>query len=204
MLARRSLAGLVAVCLIAVTHLGARQRFSKEEGDRFQAKLQRIVLFGNAAPAAAKRTASQTTQITDDELNSYLRFQARDQLPTGMVEPTLNALGNGRVGGRVIVDLDAVRKQKQRGWLDPMGYLAGQLPVTATGMLTTKDGAGQFQLESAEISGVTVPKALIQELLTYYSRSPENPNGINMDAPFELPSRIKEIRVGKASSTIVQ
>jgi hypothetical protein len=71
-------------------------------------------------------------------------------------------------------------------------------------MLTTKDGAGQFQLESAEISGVTVPKALIQELLTYYSRSPENPNGINMDAPFELPSRIKEIRVGKASSTIVQ
>lgn len=203
MLVRRSLAGLVAVCLLAVAHAGARQRFSKQEGDRFQAKLQRIVLFGNA-PTAAARSGSQTTQITDDELNSYLRFQARDQIPAGMVEPTLNALGNGRVGGRVIVDLDAVRKQKQRGWLDPMGYLAGQLPVTATGVLTTKDGVGQFQLESAEISGVTVPKALIQELLTYYSRNPENPNGINMDAPFELPSRIKEIRVGKSASTIVQ
>jgi hypothetical protein len=49
-----------------------------------------------------------------------------------------------------------------------------------------------------------VPKTLIQELLTYYSRSPENPAGINMDEPFELPSRIKEIRVGKAASTIVQ
>jgi len=49
-----------------------------------------------------------------------------------------------------------------------------------------------------------VPKSLIQELLTHYSRTAENPAGINMDAPFELPSRIKEIRVGKAQSTIVQ
>ncbi len=203
MVVRRSVGVIVAVCLVAAAHPGARQRFSKQEGDRFQAKLQRIVTFGNL-PKASNRAGTQTTQITDDELNSYLRFHAREQIPTGMVEPTLNALGDGRVGGRVIVDLDAVRKQKQRGWLDPMGYLAGQLPVTATGILITKDGVGHFQLESAEISGVTVPKALVQELLTYYSRSPENPSGINMDDPFELPSRIKEIRVGKAASTIVQ
>ena len=142
--------------------------------------------------------------VTDDELNSYLRFHARDQIPAGIVEPTLNALGDGRVGGKVIVDLDAVRKQKPRGWLDPMGYLTGQLPVTATGTLATKEGVGRFTLESAEVSGITVPKSLIQELLTHYSRTPENPVGINMDDPFELPSRIKEIRVGKAQSTIVQ
>lgn len=203
MVVRRLLGLFVAVCLVAAAHPGARQRFSKQEGDRFQAKLQRIVTFGNM-PAASVRAGTQTTQVTDDELNSYLRFHARDQIPTGMVEPTLSALGDGRVGGRVIVDLDAVRKQKQRGWLDPMGYLAGQLPVTASGRLTTKDGVGHFQLESAEISGVTVPKALIQELLTYYSRTPDNPSGINMDAPFELPSRIREIRVGKSASTIVQ
>ena len=198
---RRSLGVLVAVCLAAGGHLVARQRISKQEGDRFQAKLQRIVLFGNT-PAA--KSGTQTTQFTDDELNSYLRIQARDQIPSGIVDPTLNALGDGRVGGRVIVDLDAVRKQKQRGWLDPMAYLSGQLPVTATGTLTAKDGVGRFQLESAEVSGVTVPKSLVQELLSYYSRSPENPSGINMDDPFELPSRIREIKVGKATSTVVQ
>jgi hypothetical protein len=203
MIVRRSLGVLVAVSLLTAAHPGARQRFSKEQADRFEAKLQRIVTFGSK-PAAAARPGTQTTQVTDDELNSYLRFHARDQIPAGMVEPTLNALGDGRVGGRVIVDLDAVRKQKQRGWLDPMGYLAGQLPVTATGLLTTKEGVGQFQLESAEISGVSVPKGLVQELLTYYSRTPENPNGINMDDRFQLPSRIKEIRVEKSSSTIVQ
>jgi hypothetical protein len=129
---------------------------------------------------------------------------AADQIPVGIVEPLLNALGEGRVSGRAVVDLDAVRKQKQRGWLDPVGYLSGRLPVTAAGRLITKDGKGQFQLESAEISGVTVPKAVLQELVSYYSRTPENPAGIDMDAPFELPARIREIRVGSGSSTIVQ
>jgi hypothetical protein len=202
MLLRRCVAPAAAICLLSAGATAAYQRYSKEEGDRFQAKLQRIVLFGNAP--SAKRQASQTTDLSDDELNSYLRFHARDQIPPGIVDPTLNALGDGRVGGRVTVDLDAVRKQKQRGWLDPLGYLSGQLPVTATGTLTTKEGVGRFQLESAEISGITVPKTLIQELLSHYSRTPEDPDGINMDEPFELPSKIKEIRVGKARSTVVQ
>jgi hypothetical protein len=194
---------ILTVCLVAVAEPGGFQRYSKQEGDRFQSKLTRIVLFGNTPPASGVK-AGQTTQFTDDELNSYLRFQAQDQIPQGIVEPTLNALGDGRVGGRVTVDLDAVRKQKPRGWLDPMGYLTGRLPVTATGTLTTKDGVGRFGLDSAEISGITVPKSLIQELLTHYSRTAEKPAGINMDDPFELPSRIKEIKVGKAQSTIVQ
>jgi hypothetical protein len=49
-----------------------------------------------------------------------------------------------------------------------------------------------------------VPKAVLQELVSYYSRTPENPAGIDMDAPFELPARIREIQVGSGSSTIVQ
>ncbi len=82
--------------------------------------------------------------------------------------------------------------------------MSGRLPITARGTLTTKDGVGRFMLESAEVSGVTIPKTVLQELLSYYSRTKENPDGINMDDPFELPSRIREIRVGKATSTIVQ
>jgi hypothetical protein len=194
---------LAVGCAAAIT-LGAVQRFTKDEADRFQSKLERIVLFGAAPRTARAGVSGQTVQITDLELNSYFRYHAQDQIPTGIVEPEINALGDGRVGGRAIVDLDVVRKQKQRGWLDPLGYLTGRLPVTATGTLVTRDGVGQFTLESAEVSGVTMPKALLQELLSYYSRSPENPAGINMDDPFELPSRIREIRVGRAQATIVQ
>lgn len=196
--------GLAVAVLVSVAPLLAdAPRLSKQDADRFQAKLTKIVEFGNAKPTA-KTAAPRSIAVTDAEVNSYLRFKANDQIPVGIVEPELSAIGDGRVSGRAIVDLDAVRKQKQRGWLDPLAYLGGQLPVTAAGRLTTKEGKGQFLLESAEIKGVPIPKTVLQELLTYYSRTPDNPSGINMDAPFELPARIREIRVGSGTSTVVQ
>jgi hypothetical protein len=198
---RRFLPASLALCL-AVGALSAEPRFTKQDADRFRAKLDRILQVGNSP--VPRRAQALSTPLTDVEVNSYLRFNAGRQIPVGIVEPTLNALGNGHVGGRALVDLDAVRKQTQRGWLDPLAYLSGRLPVTAAGVLTTKDGVGRFQLESAAISGVPVPKAVLQELLSYYSRTPENPAGINMDDPFELPSRIREIRVGTGTATVVQ
>ena len=177
---------------------------SKAQGDRFQAKLAKIVEVGNTPPRTAKPRAPHSTQVTDAELNAYLRFHMKDEIPTGIVDPSLQALGDGRVGGRAIVDLDAVRKQQKRGWLDPMGYLSGKLPITARGRLVTQDGIGRFQLEGAEISGVNVPKVFVQELLSFYSRTPEKPEGINMDDPFPLPAQIREIKVATGTATIVQ
>jgi hypothetical protein len=197
---RLAASGLTLALIGASVTLSAR--LTKQEADQFVAKLAKIVQTGNAK--TLKATPAQTTQISDNELNAYFKYNAQGQIPVGIVDPTINALGDGRVGGRAVVDLDAVRKQKERGWLDPLGYMTGRLPITARGTLTTKDGVGRFTLESAEVSGVTVPKSLLQELLSYYSRSKEKPEGINMDDPFELPARIREIRVGKATSTIVQ
>ena len=190
--------------VLASASISLHAALSKQEADQFNAKLVKIVDFGNVKPLSATAATPQTTVITDNELNSYFHYHAKDQIPVGIVEPTINALGDGRVGGRAVVDLDAVRKQKERGWLDPLGYMSGRLPITVTGKLATKDGIGRFMLESAEISGVTIPKTLLQELLSYYSKSKEDPDGINMDDPFELPARIREIRVGKATATIVQ
>ena len=193
---------LLIMAAIAAATVVAQGRLSKDDADRFQSKLTKIVAFGNTP--SVKSAQAHSTPVSDIEVNSYLRYLATDQIPTGIVEPTLNALGEGRVSGHATVDLDAVRTQKKRSWMDPLGYLTGKLPVTAAGVLTTKDGKGQFQLQSAEISGVTVPKSVLQELLSYYSKSKENPDGINMDAPFELPARIREIRVGTGTSTVVQ
>jgi hypothetical protein len=208
-----------ALGLALSVQLASEERFTKQDADRFQSKLGRITAFANtpnpkaANPQAstgrttastASAAAQQTTQLTDTELNAYLRFHLKDQVPVGIVEPTLNALGDGRVKGGAVIDLDAVRKQRKRGWTDPLSYLTGQMPLTASGVLVTQNGIGRFQLESAEISGISIPKSLVQELLSYYSRTPENPSGIGIDDPFELPARIKEIRVGKGEALVVQ
>lgn len=200
----RVLAVFTVALLLMSGQQYAQSRFSKADGDRFQTKLTRIVTLGNTVQAASSRRVAQSTVVSDVEVTSYLRYHAQDQIPAGIVEPILTAHADGIVSGRAIVDLDAVRRQKQRGWLDPAGYLTGKLPLVVRGRLSTANGVGRFALESAELSGVSVPKTLIQELLSYYSATPEDPDGINMDDPFELPSGIREIRVAPGTATIVQ
>jgi hypothetical protein len=192
---------VVAAAALFSVSLAAQATLTKQDAARFETKLAQIVQQG-ATPRSPR--GSRNTQVTDAEVNAYLKYAAGKDVPVGIVDPMLSALGNGRVGGRATVDLDVVRTQKKRGWTDPLGYLTGRLPVTAAGTLTTQNGVGKFQLESAEISGVTIPKGLLQELLSYYSKTPQNPAGINMDDPFQLPAGIREIQVGRGSATIVQ
>ena len=98
-----------------------------------------------------------------------------------------------------------MRKQKQRGWLDPMAYLTGSLPVTASGLLITKDGVGRFQLESAAGVRRLRSRRRCCRSCSATTRAPRRiPDGINMDDPFELPARIREIRVERGQATIVQ
>jgi len=189
--------------LSCLAHLSAQSaKVSKQDAAKFQAKL--IQIEKNAATPRKGAAAARKTQVTDLEVNSYLKFLAGSQVPVGIVDPELHGAGSGRVTGRAMVDLDAVRTSKKRAWTDPLGYLMGRVPVTAAGTLTTKDGVGRFVLESAQISGVTIPKSLLQELVTFYSKSATSPNGINMDEPFELPAAIREIQIVVGSATIVQ
>lgn len=193
----------IAIAVLSATvTLQAQGTLSRADAAKFQAKLAQIERNG-AQPRKA-RTPLRTIQVSDAEVNAYFRFLAADQVPVGIAEPMLYAVGNGRVAGTAVVDLDAVRTQKKRAWTDPLSYLGGRLPVTATGMLNAQNGVGRFQLESAQVSGVTIPKSFLQELLSYYSKTKENPAGINMDDPFQLPAAIQEIRIGQGVATIVQ
>ena len=104
----------------------------------------------------------------------------------------LHGAGNGRVTGRALVDLDAVRTQKKRAWTDPLGYLMG----TAAGHRGRHaDDEERRRAVRARVGARSpaspIPKSLLQELLSYYSTHAGEPRGINMDEPFELPAAIK-------------
>lgn len=193
--------GLIAAALfLAAAVPRADTRTSKRDADALRQKVATINSFSER-----KVRQSLRTTITENEVNSYLVFDAREQLPAGVVEPSVSILGTGRLSGRAVVDLDAVRKAKATpSLLDPTNYLTGRLPVTATGVLSTSAGVGRFQLESATVGGVPVPKLLLQEIVSYYSRTPDKPSGIGIDDPFALPARIREIQVERGQAIIVQ
>jgi hypothetical protein len=190
-------AASLAAALVTVV---AAANVSREQAAIFQKKLDQIVLNSEQKSEHARETT-----VTEDEVNSWLRFSAGDKVPTGVTEPTITIRGEGRLHGRAIVDLDAVRrKNSSGGWLDPRSYLTGRLPVTATGTLEANAGRGKFTLETATVSGVPIPKSFLQELLSYYSRNDDYPNGINMDDPFDLPAAIQRIDVQPGRAMIVQ
>jgi hypothetical protein len=187
---------------VAAATLSARgaNPVSKRDAEVLKQKVATITTLGASPVIKARRTT-----VTENELNAYLAYDAHQDLPPGVVEPSITILGTGRVSGRAVVDLDSVRKSRSAtSMLDPMSYLSGRLPITATGTLTTSNGVGQFQLESAAVSGVPVPKMILQEIVTYYSRTPLNPAGIGLDDSFALPARIREIQVERGQAIIVQ
>jgi hypothetical protein len=196
-----ALSTLLALSAITLS-VSAEVALSRRDADVF---VQKIRTINENSVKSVKAPSARQTPVTEGEVNSYLRIHASDQIPPGVVDPYVTILGEGRLVGRATVDLDAVRKkQSSGGWLDPTSYLTGRLPITATGVLHTSEGVGRFTLEEATISGVAVPKSVLQQILSYYSRAPENPDGINLDDPFELPAHIREIRVGKGQALVVQ
>jgi hypothetical protein len=87
---------------------------------------------------------------------------------------------------------------------EALAGLPDEVEVSATGWVHSEDGRAWFQLQTATAAGVPVPKALLQHLLTYYSRSPQFPSGLRLDAAVELPARIKEIHVREGEAVVLQ
>ena len=183
-----------------VCSLLAADPVTRRDAARLQAKLDKIT----KGPAAAGK-APATTAITETEVNSYLQFELKDRIPEGVTDPWVSILENGRLAGKATVDLARVGKsRKSGGMLDPFNFLSGSLPLAVNGVLKTKNGIANFAVESASISSVPVPVWMLQEIVSYYSKSEEAPNGVAIDKPFALPNGIREIRTARGQATVVQ
>ena len=173
---------------------------SQEDGNRLQAKIDAIVKNAAATPPKPREFS-----IAEQEANSYLVFNLKEKIPKGLAEPEITMIGDGALAARVLVDMDEVKRRRQsRSLIDPLNYLSGQVPFNARGILRTSEGRGQLHLRSADIGGVPLPKPLVQELVGFFSRTPQNPNGFDIEAPFDLPSKIREISVRAGETLLIQ
>ena len=191
---------LLATLAIAGSLVTAADVLTPQLADAFEKK---IVLVQKQAEQKSARPRS--TGFTQAETNSYLKYKAGDLLPTGLTQPELTIVGEGRVTGRAVVDLDIVRrKQSSGGWFDPTSYLTGKLPVTASGRIVTWDGKGKFELERAEVSGLPIPKSFLAQMVNFFTRTADNPQGSSIDDTFELPAEIQRIDVDASRWTVHQ
>jgi hypothetical protein len=197
---RRMIFGVMAITSVAAMALAADSGIgTRADADALQTKLLQIATNG-----LAQKPVSRNTPVTEREVNAFLRAHASESLPQGVIDPLVTILADGHLTARAMVDLDEVRNSKERGTFSPWTILRGRVPVEASGLLRTENGVGAFTLDSATVGGVPVPKSVLQELVAYYSKSESQPEGLNFEAPFRLPARIREIRTTIGQALVVQ
>ncbi len=192
----------IAALAAAALGAGAAQEPTRAEADAMQVKLARV-----EAAAETPRPDDApplTTMFTEREINAYLALDGPAFLPAGIAMPRVRLGGGGRVRARAIIDLDGVRRSRQRSVFDPLAYLTGAVEVVATGRVEAAGSQGMIRYESATVGGVAVPATVAEELLRFYTRTPERPRGFAFDEPFALPAGVRGVSVDQAAVTVTQ
>src|SRR5262249_23213266 len=127
-----------------------------------------------------------------------------DFLPAGVIDPTVTIDGGGRVQARAVVDLEQALKTKDRSMFDPLAWLGTSVEVSAAGTLQAAGGKGKFQLDSATFAGIPVPVSLLEQVVSYYSRTPDAPQGFDLSQPFALPASIQSVQTTHGAATVIQ
>ena len=171
---------------------------AEESGARLERRL--IEILRNASETSSE---VRLTPLPEPDLNAYLAHQAVPHLPVGIRAPVVR-IGNGDLSARAVIDLDAIREARERARFDPIQYLGGQLVVTASGRVRSGNGIARVDVETVTIGGVPVPVDVLQELVRYFTRTPDQPAGTRLDEPIPLPYGITELRLSPGLAVIVQ
>jgi hypothetical protein len=140
----------------------------------------------------------KTTRFTEQEVNSYLRYDMASEYPAGLSKVTLSFVP-GSISGSSDVDFDKLKSASSAaGQLGMLSYLLhGVHTITCQGAFSAANGVGRFDLGAVSIDGLAVPRALVDFLVDAYLK-PRFP-GLNLDQPFHLPDSIEAVQVEQGS-----
>jgi hypothetical protein len=134
--------------------------------------------------------------FTERELNAYVAQELPKTVPQGVREPKLE-LGAGMATGSALVDFLKLEHASGNppGWLMRQ-LLQGERPVTVTARIKSGSGRATVDVQSVEISGVTIEGRLLDYLIHNYL------NVYYPDAkvgqPFEMSYRIDRLDIQPA------
>jgi len=138
---RRTLLAIALLGSLPVGPFAESQDFVKRDADGLEKKLHLIVDRGDKTPPPTKPLR---TPISEREVNSYFKFQGKEHLPVGVLEPTIVIADGTRLEARALVDLAAVRKANERTWPVLLSWVSGVLEVRASAK--ARDAAGSLSI----------------------------------------------------------
>lgn len=148
---------LTVAALCWAAYLAASPAISLQKSHSAREKLE-LIADGKLKPGAS-------LVISEDEINSYLRYDYASEIPAGLSDPHIS-LEPDRVRGSAVVDF--LEWENETGaspgpllsWM-----LRGKRPVEAVCHYASADGYGQVDVESVKIGGVSLSPAAVTFLI---------------------------------------
>jgi len=192
---RTRLALAVALILVTMSAPQASQRTpskigagaSKAASESCAAKIKKL----DVAAAAKKK---QTTQFTQDEMNSYLAIELSSKYHPSLKSLVMKFEDDNRLQGVAVIDFDELSMRAKGGLTRLLAQLlSGTHTLTMRGTLQTKAGQGHFVLESATFDDTTLPNFLVEEIISSVGRKQKPP--FDPLEPSTMPYRIDHVDV---------
>ena len=174
----------------------ARPGLSWEEADALGRKLASI-----EERQKRKSRRTETIEVTQGELNSFLNLSYASELPKGLSDLEVR-FGHERIEARGSVDVDQIKGKVAMPPWSPLGFLGGLVPIELSGKLVNADGFGTLELESAYVASIRVPISVVEQMVASSTRSEKYPDGFDIHAPFRLPYSVSRVRIEPGRATL--
>ena len=169
-----------------------RPGLSWEEAEALDRKLSAIE---QRRATAARTRKTETVTVTESELNSYLNLTLGPRIPKEVRELQVKLLEHERLEATGMVDLDQLKEKMAATSWNPLLLMSGFVPVLLRGRFVNRDGFGSIIWEDVRVNAWSVPISLLEQMVARSTRKPDNPEGVDISAPFRLPYSVRRVRL---------
>jgi len=141
---------------------------------------------------AGKPASRQTIVVTEKQLNSYVSLSLAAKITPALSGLEID-LQKDRLFARGMLDLDRVKSKIQGAGL--LAFLSGTVPVELRGRFSSAEGSGRVDVEEALVAGISLPPAVLAQIVSQSTRSEKRPQGVDILAPFPLPFTARRVRL---------
>ena len=182
---------ITAGLLVSASAYYAQNAPSAEASRALQKKIDTLKQAHNV-----KDRTRQTMEVSEVELESYLLFELREDIPARLDYADVQL-----TDGAVAADTKLTFAPDATGNAVMDLLIAGTHNLFVKGKLAASGKQGKFQLEEVKVDGIPVPNILIETLITKYVK-PKYPD-VDLNAPFEMPWGIESLVITPGKTTIV-
>jgi hypothetical protein len=145
--------------------------------------------------SAGKPASRQTILVTERQLNSWVNLSLAAKIPEGVSGFELG-LQKDRLLARGRLDLDRVKSKVPQGaGTGLLAFLSGSVPVELRGRFSSADGKGKVEVEEALVAGISLPPAVVAQIVSQSTRTANRPQGFDILSPFPLPFTARRVRL---------